>query len=144
VSDPAAEHNTIKVFVTRPILRAVIALQANRPAEAVQSLEPARPYQLRDYSVLYWRAQAETKAGMLDAAAKDYRTILDNPGINPISPEYSLSHLRLAQVLSHQSKRAAANSEFQAFFSAWKDADADQPLLVRARQEYAKLAEGTP
>jgi hypothetical protein len=140
-SDHAAGHDTIKMFITRPILRAVVALKAQRPAEAIQALEVARPYQLRDYSVLYWRAQAETEAGMLDAAAKDYHMILDNPGVNPIAPEYSLSHLRLAHVLSVQNHRAAALSEFQAFFNVWKEADLDLPLLARARQEYDKLVE---
>lgn len=29
---------------------------------------------------------------------------------------------------------------YQDFFAAWKDADPDLPVLVEAKQEYAKLA----
>ena len=93
-SGAMSPRDTIGTAVNLPILRAVVALKDHQPGAAIEALEPARPYQLRDYSVPYWRALAETEAGMLDAAAADYRLILDNPGVNPISPEYSLTHLK--------------------------------------------------
>jgi predicted negative regulator of RcsB-dependent stress response len=120
-------------------LRATLALIAHQPAEAVRLIEPARPYQLRNFDVPYLRARAETEAGMLDAAARDYRLILDNQGIDPIVPTYSLAHLRLARVLVLQKKPAQARDEYNALFAAWKNADADLPLLVQARREYAAV-----
>jgi predicted negative regulator of RcsB-dependent stress response len=105
----------------------------------VQLLEPARPYQLRDYSVPYWRAQAETEAGMLEPAAADYRLILDNPGVNSISPEYSLAHLNLARVLVLQNKVESARDEYKKFLDVWKYADQDTSLLQAAKQELNKL-----
>ncbi len=132
-------QDTISTFVNLPILRAVVALKDHQPEAAIQLLEPARPYQLRDYSVPYWRAQAETEAGMLDRAAGDYRLILDNPGVNPISPEYSLTHLNLARVLMLQNKFEPARREYQKFLKAWKDADQNQALLQTAKEEFDKL-----
>jgi predicted negative regulator of RcsB-dependent stress response len=116
-----------------------VALKAREPEEAVRLLETARVYQLRAFLVLYTRAQAEAEAGMLDAAARDYRVILDNQGIDPISPLYSLSHLRLARVLRSQGKLDQAHAEYAAFFDAWREADADLPLLIQAKREYAAL-----
>ncbi len=139
-SGAVSPRDTIGTSVNLPILRAVIALKDHQPQAAIEALEPARPYQLRDYSVPYWRARAETEAGMLDAAAADYRLILVNPGVNPISPEYSLAHLNLARVLVLQNKSEAARAEYQKFFDAWKHADQDSALMQLAKEEFSKIS----
>jgi len=127
------------VYFDQPMLRALIALKSQKPAEAVEDLEPARKYQMRDYGVIYQRARAEVEAGMLDQAAGDCRLILANPGLEPIWPGYVLSHLRLAQVLALQGKTDPARAEYEVFLNQWKDGDPQMPLLLQARQEYAKL-----
>jgi hypothetical protein len=76
---------------------------------------------------------------MLDAAADDYRLILANPGVDPISPEYPLSHLQLARVLALQKKTAPARAEYKAFLEAWKEADQDLKLVEDAKRELAQL-----
>ena len=76
---------------------------------------------------------------MLDAAAADYRLILDNPGLNPISPEYSLAHLKLARILVLREKAELAREEYKKFLDAWKYADPDIPLLQAAKEESEKL-----
>jgi tetratricopeptide (TPR) repeat protein len=141
-ANPVTEKDTVHIYCELPLVRALLALKAHRPAEAVQLLEPARPYQLRDFRVPNLRARAETEAGMLGAAAEDYRLILANQGVDPISPLYSLAHLRLARVLALQKKNDAARREYDAFFDAWKNADADLPLLKEARRESAAVAGG--
>ena len=133
------QKNTVLLFCDLPSLRATLDLKAHKAADAVQLLEPARPYQLRDFWIPYLRAQAETEAGMLDAAAADYRLILNNQGVDPLSPIYSLSHLRLARVLALQKKSDEARSEYTAFFEAWKDADPELKILADAKREYAQL-----
>jgi hypothetical protein len=65
--------------------------------------------------------------------------ILDNQGVDPISPEYPLAHLRLARILAAQEKPAEAREQYTAFFAAWKNADADLPILIQARTEFAAL-----
>jgi predicted negative regulator of RcsB-dependent stress response len=131
--------NTEIQFVNLPLLRARLVLADHRPADAIQLLEPARPYQLRDFNVPDLRAQTETEAGRLDAAAEDNRLILANQGVDPISPLYSLAHLRLARVLVLQKKTDEARQQYRAFLDAWKNADSDLPLLRAARSEFAKL-----
>jgi DNA-binding winged helix-turn-helix (wHTH) protein/tetratricopeptide (TPR) repeat protein len=136
-ANPLTEKNTVHMYFYLPLVRAALALIAHKPAEAVKLLEPARPYQLRNFRVPNLRARAEAEAGMLDAAAQDYRLILDNQGVDPIAPVYSLAHLRLARVLVLQKKFDQARDEYNAFFAAWKNADTDLPLWMQARREYA-------
>ena len=141
---PELDSSTLRTYYDLPQLRATLAIQNHEPADAVRLLEPARPYQLCNFTVPYLRASAETAAGMLDAAVADYRLILNNQGVDPISPLYSLSHLRLARVLLQQKQIEPARAEYKVFFEAWKNADTDLALLVNAKQEYAKLPGGHP
>ena len=94
---------------------------------------------MRDFNVPYLRAQAETEAGLLDAAAGDYRIILANQGVDPISPLYPLAHLRLARVLALQSNKAGSKSEYEKLFALWKDADSGLHVGQEARIEYSRL-----
>ena len=135
-SGVVSPRDTIGTSVNLPILRAVVALKDHQPRAAIEALESARPYQLRDYSVPYWRAEAEVEADMFEAAAADYRLILDNPGVNPISPEYALAHLKFARVLVLQGKFGAARDEYQKFFDAWKYADQNLILLQTVKEEF--------
>jgi len=135
----SAERDTVKVFVDMPLVQALLALQSHRPLDAVRLLDPAAPYQWRDYRVPYLRAQAEAEAGMTDAAIADYRMILQHRGVDPIAPVYSLAHLRLARLLAQQKQADAARVEYSAFLAAWKGADSDLPYLTQARQELAQF-----
>jgi tetratricopeptide (TPR) repeat protein len=132
-------HNTVMVNIYVPLLRALLALKSHKPEEAVRLLEPARVYQLRDFSVPMLRAEAEVAAGMLDAAAQDYRLILDHPGVDPISPLYPLARLHLARVLVHQRRMQEGRREYQSLLDGWKEADPDLKLAAEARHEMAEL-----
>jgi eukaryotic-like serine/threonine-protein kinase len=135
----ADNRNTVEAQIYVPLVRATLALNAHKPAEALRALEPARPYELRDFSVPYLRARAETEAGMFDAAAQDYRLILANQGVDPFAPAYYLSHLGLARLLAEKKQTAEARIEYQAFLDAWKNADSGLPILHQAKSELARL-----
>jgi hypothetical protein len=122
-SHPEKDRETMRVFRDLPILRATVSMAKHKPAEAIQQLEPARPYQLCDFQVPYLRAAA------------DYRLILANQGVDPVSPLYSLAHLRLARVLVKQDQRGPAEAEYRAFLDAWREAAEDEPLKKQAREE---------
>ena len=138
-SESNESHNTVIEGIYVPLVNALLALKNHKPEEAVRLLEPARVYQLRDYTVPSLRAQAETEAGRLEEAAADYRLILDNRGVDPISPLSSLAHLRLARVLVLEKKTDAARSQYREFLEAWRDADPSIALLADARRELAQL-----
>jgi len=138
-ADSGQNHNTVIVSIYVPLARALLALKNHKPEDALRMLEPARVYQLRDFTVPSVRAEAETAAGRLDDAVADYRLILDNQGVDPISPLYSIAHLRLARVLVAQKRTAEARTQYQAFFDAWKNADSDLAMLADAKREFARL-----
>ena len=50
-----------------------------------------------------------------------------------------LARLGLARAYVLQGDTAKAKAEYQGFFSIWKDADPDIPVLKQAKAEYAKL-----
>jgi tetratricopeptide (TPR) repeat protein len=132
-------HNTLHIYFDLPELRAILDLNAHKPAEAVAELEPSRKYILRDYGLPYQLAMAEAEAGILDKAAQDYRLILANPGIDPLWEHYPLAQIGLARVLARQKDYNGARTEYQAFLARWKDADPDEPLYQEARRELAAL-----
>ena len=132
-------HNTVIESIYVPLVNALVALKNHKPEEALRLLEPARVYQLRDYTVPSLRAQAETEAGRLEEAAADYRLILDNQGVDPLSPLFPLAHLGLARVLVLEKKTDAARSQYRQFLDAWRDADPGIALLGDARRELARL-----
>ena len=45
----------------------------------------------------------------------------------------------LARAQAALGNRDEARRRYQAFFDFWKDADADIPLLLQAREEFSKL-----
>jgi hypothetical protein len=51
-----------------------------------------------------------------------------------------LAHLQLGRAFVLLGEKDKARSPFQDFFTLWKDADPEIPVLKRARAEYAKLS----
>jgi eukaryotic-like serine/threonine-protein kinase len=87
----------------------------------------------------YLRGLAYLAARQGTAAALEFQKIPDYPGVVVNEPIGSLAYLGLgrAHVLANDLPRAKA--EYETFFSIWKGADADTPLLRQARIEYEKL-----
>jgi hypothetical protein len=46
---------------------------------------------------------------------------------------------RTGASLCHRNDKANAKKAYQDFFATWKDADADLPMLVAAKKEFAAL-----
>jgi eukaryotic-like serine/threonine-protein kinase len=137
----AAPNDTLLNNFYAPQVRAALNLRHGRAAEAVAALRPAIPYELKELDVLYLRGNAYLAASDGNGAAAEFRKILDNPGISPVSPLNRLSLLGLARAYSLQKDMPAATREYDAFFSAWKNADADIPILQAAKAEYSKCCQ---
>ncbi len=140
-----------------PAIRARIELNHGHPQRAVELLETATPYDLGEpyelegvpmYSV-YVRGQAYLALGDGSAAAAEFQKILDHRGLVGNDVTGALAHLYLgrARVLEARSlegvaadnAKAHAIAAYQDFFTLWKDADPDIPILRQAKAEYAKL-----
>ncbi|MFN7926682.1 MAG: hypothetical protein U0Y68_01860 [Blastocatellia bacterium] len=123
-----------------PLIRAALELQRGNRTQAIQLLEPARRYESVSFFYQnYLRGQAYLGERNGTAAAAEFQTILDHRGWSPASPLYPLAHLGLARAAMLQGDTAKARKSYQDFFTLWKDADADLPLLIEAKKEYEKL-----
>jgi hypothetical protein len=57
----------------------------------------------------------------------------------PAPPFYAQAQLGLARAYAMGGDKASAKKAYEAFFQTWKDADADLPMLLAAKKEYAAL-----
>ena len=122
-------------------------LDANNPPQAVVFLEAAEPYELggpnqvlsETVYPVYLRGQAQLVAHNGAAAATEFQKFLDHRGVVLNYPLGALAHVQLGRAYALQGDTAKARAAYDDFFTLWKDADPDIPILVTAKSEYAKL-----
>jgi eukaryotic-like serine/threonine-protein kinase len=142
-----------------PAIIAQMALNRQRPEEAIEQLQRALPP--IEYGTIsfigqksclyptYTRGQAYLAAGQGKAAAAEFQKILDHSGIVWNCWTGVLAHLGVARANALQSRtsqgadadaaRVRALAAYRDFLTLWKDADPDIPILKQAKAEYAKL-----
>jgi tetratricopeptide (TPR) repeat protein/predicted Ser/Thr protein kinase len=130
-----------------PSIRAAIEIEGKNAARALEILQTAAPYELAQsqpfqlgmlYPV-YLRGQAHLVAHEGKEAAVEFQKMIDHRGIVLNSPLGALARLGLARAFALQGDTAKARAAYNDFFSLWKDADPDIPILQQAKTEYAKL-----
>src|SRR5262249_49730442 len=133
-----------------PTIRAVLALNRAEPERAVELLQATVPHELGiplsavsglfgALYPLYVRGQAYLAANKATEAASEFRKILDHRGIVVSDPIAALSHLQLGRAYALAGDKAKAQSAYQDFFTLWKEADQDIPVLKQAESEHARL-----
>jgi tetratricopeptide (TPR) repeat protein len=142
----AREHplDTAVQYYSVPMVRAAIALQTNKPNEALDELRAALPYELGGASICcveppYLRGLAYLQAGNGKQAAEEFQKLLDHPGVVEVQVKGALAHLQLGRAEAMMGDKAAARKAYQDFLTLWKDADSDIPIYQQAKVEYAKL-----
>jgi DNA-binding winged helix-turn-helix (wHTH) protein/tetratricopeptide (TPR) repeat protein len=98
----------------------------------------------------YIRGTAFLATGRGKEAATEFQKIIDHSGLVWNCWTGALAHLGVARANALQAAtlqgtegeaaRARALSEYNDFFTLWKDADPNIPILKQAKAEYAKLA----
>jgi len=130
-----------------PTIEAAIQLSRGNPAKAVQGLEVTSRYELagvlHDSTAplfpVYVRGQAFLALHQGREAAGEFQKYIDHPGIVMNYPLGALARVGLARAYTMQGDTVKARAAYQDFFSLWKDADPDVPILKQAKAEYAKL-----
>jgi len=140
--------NTIVQSAWLPTIRAQGRLINQKPAQALDSLQAAKPYERGQlignlsYSCMipvYLRGEAYLGTKQGAQALAEFQKLLDSRGIvgNCWSGALALLGQARAQALSGSTN--AARNSYQRFFDLWKSADPDVPILKSARAEFAKL-----
>jgi tetratricopeptide (TPR) repeat protein len=132
--------DTLLSTISIPIARAQLELSRGNAAQVIQLLEAAKRYEVGgEFWPQYLRGQAYLKQGNGAQAAAEFKTIVDHRGWYPVSPLYPLALVGSAQAASLNGDSGGARKYYQDFFTLWKDADANIPVLIEARAEYDKL-----
>jgi eukaryotic-like serine/threonine-protein kinase len=134
-------------FYWIPTIKAAIAINRHNASEAIEILHAAEPYELglppqlqvgTMYPV-YVRGEAYLATHRGNEAAAEFQRILDHRGIVLNFPLGALAHLGIGRAYALRGNTTKARAAYQEFFSLWKDADADIPILQQAKTEFAAL-----
>jgi DNA-binding winged helix-turn-helix (wHTH) protein/tetratricopeptide (TPR) repeat protein len=149
LADDVARHfpeDTVVRFSYLPVLRARIALNQGDASGAIEMLQVAAPYELGASRLLfgalypiYVRGEAHLTAHQGAEAAIEFQKILDHRGVVGSDPIGALAHLQLGRAFALAGDKTKAKTAYQDFFTLWKDADPDVPVLKRAHAEYVTL-----
>ena len=135
-------ENALVHFNYLPTIRAQLALSRTDSPKAIEALQAAAAYELGSPGGLYpvyVRGEAYLAARQGKEAAAEFQKIIDYRGIVQNSPIGALAHLQIGRAYAMQGDTAKAKAAYQDFLTLWKDADADIPILIAAKTEYAKL-----
>src|SRR6266702_2466001 len=150
VDDLAAAHvsNTLVQSAWLPTIRAQASLLNQKPAQAVDLLEAARPYErgqlIGNLSSscmvpVYLRGEAYLTMKRGELALAEFHKLADNRGVVGNCWSGALAWLGQARAQAIAGSANAARNSYQRFFDLWKTADPDLPILKLARAEFAKL-----
>ena len=152
LADDLEKRYPLDTLVTNywiPVIRASVVIARNSPANVIDLLQPAAPYELASpvtWSGMggpmypaYLRGAAYLQLHQGKEAAVEYKKIIDHPGFMLACPLRALAQLAMARAFVMQGDQANARSYYEQFLTLWKDADPDIPLLISAKGEYAKL-----
>jgi eukaryotic-like serine/threonine-protein kinase len=152
-------QDSVVNFYWLPSIRAALALGRNDADKAIEILQAAIPYELgaptpsaavgETLYPVYLRGEAYLKLRKGKEAAAEFQKIVDHRALVVNFVTGALAHLGLARAYAlgaasgkdadAEAARAKARAAYDDFFTLWKDADHDLPVLLQAKAEYAKL-----
>ncbi len=134
---------TMNQKICLPEIRSIIERQRGNAAKALDLLAPVTPYEQTYWEVLYRRAQAYSAAGEHAKAAAEFEKLIDHRGWPEWEVFSPLAQLGRARAYAMQGDRAESRKAYDEFFTTWKAADPDIPILRQAKAEYQKLFAST-
>ena len=133
-------QDTFEKTVHLPVILALVEINRGNSGHAVELLQPSSAYESGEEAGLvpaYVRGEAYLQMHEGKRAADEFQKILDHRGVDPF--DFPLAQLGAARAYALQGDSSRAKAEYQDFFTLWKDADPDIPILKQAKAEYAKM-----
>ncbi|MBB5060481.1 tetratricopeptide (TPR) repeat protein [Granulicella aggregans] len=123
-----------------PTLRALVALNQQNPAEALELLQLAAPIELGGIpDAVYIRGNAFLALGRGREAAVEFQKIIGHRGILINEPTGALALLQIARAYALSGEITRAKIAYEQFLNLWQNADPDIAILRQARREYSAL-----
>jgi tetratricopeptide (TPR) repeat protein len=146
-SQRQAPLDNVFVNYLLPTVRAAIEIDRKNPAKAIEILEGVLYESGQgadlEFGVMFYpayvRGQAYLQLQQGPEAATEFHKLVDHPSMLANNPLFVLAHLGLGRALALQGQRDKSRAAYQQFFTLWKDADPDIPILQQAKAEYARL-----
>lgn len=134
--------NTLLKFYWLPCIKAAIEINRGNGLSALGLLEVAAPYELAGNMPLYpayLRGEAYLLLKNGTGAAAEFQKLVVHKGIVQNFITGSLVLLQNGRAYELAGDSAQAKTAYQEFFTLWKDADPNIPILMKAQSEFAKL-----
>ena len=137
--DRLRPEDTLNQKVDLPLIRSIIERKRGNADKAVDLLAPVAQYEQGCWQVPYHRGQAYLAAGEHAKAAAEFENLIGHRGWGDWEVFVPLAQLGLARAYAMQGDREKSRKAYDDFFTTWKDADPDIPILRQAKAEYKKL-----
>jgi len=132
-------EDTLQQKVYLPLIRSIIERKRGNAIKAMELLAPVTQYEQGCWRIPYYHAQAYLAAGEYTKAAAEFEKLIDHRGWPEWELFAPLAQLGLARAYAMQGDRENSRKAYDDFFTTWKDADPDIPILRQAKAEYKKL-----
>lgn len=142
--DRLLPEDTRNQKMCQPEFHSIIERQRGNPVKAVELLAPAAQYEQDAVDIPYERAVAYLAAGEHAKAAAEFEKIIGYRGWHEWEVFAPLAQLGLARAYARQGDGEKSRKAYDDFFTMWKDADPEIPILRQAKAEYKKLIATVP
>ena len=131
-----------------PTIRAAIEIKRDPPGHGPdqapdRAINALKAVSLDEATAKFWPAYVRGLAYLRKKngaeAAPSFQKILDHRESTPWTPLYPLAHLGLARAAALMDDVDRSRKAYGDFFSLWRDADPDIPVLRESKQEYEGL-----
>ncbi|MGC1685742.1 MAG: protein kinase [Candidatus Acidiferrales bacterium] len=136
--------DTIAQSYWLPTIQAQQAYSKKNTSRALELLQTVAPLDLSGITIscmppIYLRGQSYLANQQGSAASAEFQKILDHRGLVQNCSTGALSHVGVARAEALAGDSTKARAAYQDFFTLWKDADPDIPILRDAKAEFDKL-----
>lgn len=134
--------DTLLHGVYLPVAEAAVLLARGRFDAAIEELRRASRYEAGSIAVLvpvYLRADAQLHAGAAEAAAREFRRVVDHRGADPFSPLVPLAQLGAARALARAGAVGESRKAYDELLRTWVSADQDLPVFRELREEFTRV-----
>lgn len=120
---------------------AAVEWRRGRPGAALARLEALESLSRHDGRVLLaglLRAEMLLAMRRTGEAETQFQIVLDRRAVAPFDVAVPLAQLGVARARARAGAPGGSRAAYEAFFAMWNGADADVPILVAARRDYAR------
>jgi eukaryotic-like serine/threonine-protein kinase len=137
--DRLLPEDTRNLKMCLPEIHSIIERRRKNAVRAVELLGPVEQYEEGTADIPYERGQAYLAAGQYAKAAAEFEKVIGHRGWDEWDVFSPLAKLGRARAYAQQGNRESSRKSYEDFFTTWKDADQDIPVLRQAKAEYRKL-----